>query len=141
MRPHHALLATAFLGLAGCGGNGPASSGAGTESADRGARLYSAHCIACHQRDGKGLGEAQPALAGSATVAGDPGKLIAWLLFGTRPETNRATRSVVVMPQFAWLDDEDLAAVLTHIRTSFGNSQAAVTAADVAAVRAAGRQP
>ena len=74
-----------------------------------------------------------------ATVAGDTRKLIAWVLFGVRPETNQPTRSIAAMPQFAWLNDEDVAAVLTHVRSSFGNSQPAVTAAEVAEVRAAGR--
>ena len=106
-----AMLAAMVLALAGCGGG---ASSTGSREGDRGSRVYGTHCAACHQRDGQGVGRTQPALAGSATVAGD-------------------------MPQFAWLNDEDVAAVLTHVRSSFGNSQPAVTAAEVAEVRAAGR--
>jgi mono/diheme cytochrome c family protein len=95
------------------------------------------HCASCHQRDGRGLGEVQPTLAGSAAATGDPRALIAWVLRGEPPATLVSTRSAVVMPQFAWLSDEDLALVLTHIRSSFGNAAGAVTATDVAAVRAA----
>lgn len=94
------------------------------------------HCLACHQRDGRGLSGSQPALAGSATVAGDPEALVAWVLFGERPTTLAPTRSVVVMPQFSWLGDEDVAAVLTHVRSHFGNASPAISAAEVAAIRA-----
>lgn len=131
-----AMLAAMVLALAGCDGGAPSK---GSREGDPGSRVYGTHCAACHQRDGQGVGRTQPALAGSATVAGDPRKLIAWMLFGVRPETNRPTRSIAAMPQFAWLNDEDVAAVLTHVRSSFGNSQPAVTAAEVAEVRAAGR--
>jgi mono/diheme cytochrome c family protein len=131
-----AMLAAVVLSLAGCGGG---SSSTGSREGDRGGQVYGTHCAACHQRDGRGVGRTQPALAGSATVAGEPRKLIAWVLFGVRPETNRPTRSIAAMPQFAWLTDEDVAAVLTYVRSSFGNSQPAVTAAEVAEVRAAGR--
>ena len=65
--------------------------------------------------------------------------MIAWVLYGKRPATLRKTRSVVVMPQFAWLSDQDVAAVLTHVRSNFGHSRPAIGTAEVAAVRAAGR--
>jgi mono/diheme cytochrome c family protein len=45
-------------------------------------------------------------------------------------------KGLVVMPQYAWLSDEDLAAVITHVRSRFGESQPPVTPADVASVRA-----
>jgi mono/diheme cytochrome c family protein len=131
MRLHSAVLVAAILSLSGCGGGSP-------DPGDRGAQVYGTHCASCHQRDGQGVGRTQPAVAGSATAAGDPDKLIAWMLFGVRPETNKTTRSIAAMPQFYWLSDDDVAAVLTHIRTHFGNLAAPITAADVAAVRAAG---
>lgn len=119
--------------IAGCGAG---NDGAGT--ADRGAVVYATHCAACHQRDGRGVGSTQPPLAGSATVAGDRDALIAWVAFGRRPATLPTRKSLSVMPQFAWLSDDDLAAVLTHVRSHFGNDATAISAADVAAVRAAG---
>ena len=128
------VLLTAILALSGCDG-GTAS---GPGGADRGAKVYGTHCASCHRRDGQGVGQTQPALAGSATASGDPGKLIAWVLFGARPDTNRPTRSIAAMPQFYWLGDDDVAAVLTHVRSHFGNSAAPITAAQVAEVRAAG---
>lgn len=118
-----------MLAAAACGG-GPGA------PADRGAVVYATHCAACHGRDGKGVGR-NPPLLGSATVAGDLQALVAWVMAGKRPDTLPPLRGLVVMPQYAWLGDEDLAAVITHVRSRFGPGQPAVTAGDVAAVRAA----
>lgn len=127
-----ALAATLSLLASGCGGNaGPGG------TPDPGARVYSQHCLACHQRNGRGLGETQPSLVGTPTVSGDPAALIAWVGFGVRPPGLVRGRSIVVMPQFQWLSDEDLAAVLTYTRTNFGNDYPPITAAMVAEVRAA----
>jgi mono/diheme cytochrome c family protein len=134
MQIRSVVLVTTILALSGCGGD----AGSGHGGPDRGAKVYGTHCASCHQRDGRGVGKTQPALAGSATASGDPGKLIAWVLFGARPDTNRPTRSIAAMPQFYWLADDDVAAVLTHVRSHFGNSAAPITAAQVAEVRAAG---
>jgi mono/diheme cytochrome c family protein len=123
------------LALAACGG-APGAGGTGVQ--DRGAVVYATHCAACHQRDGRGTGNIQPPVAGSATVTGDSRALIAWVMFGQRPTTLAPRKSLAVMPQFNWLSDDDIAAVLTHTRASFGNAAPPISAADVAAVRAAG---
>ena len=123
-----ALLAAAAVGWGGSGE--PAAAG-------HGARLYAVHCAACHQRDGRGRPPAQPALAGSAVATGDPQVLTAWLLFGERPPGLAPNRSGVRMPPFAWLADDDIAAIITHLRSQSGNAAAPVTAAEVAAVRSA----
>lgn len=130
----HGILACALACVAagcgpGTGGDGPAG---------RGATVYATHCASCHQRDGRGVGSTHPPLAGSATVAGDRDALIAWVAFGRRPATLPPRKGLSVMPQFAWLSDDDLAAVLTHVRSHFGNEATAITAGEVAAVRAAG---
>ncbi len=123
-----ALLAAA---LTGCGASDDPA------PVDRGARVYAVHCASCHQRDGGGRPGAQPALAGSAVATGDPRALAAWLLFGERPEGLAASRGAVRMPPFTWLSDRDIAAVITHVRSSFGNTATAVTEAEVSTVRAA----
>lgn len=119
---------------AGCGG------GSGGTPADRGAVVYATHCANCHGRDGSGVGR-NPPLAGSVTVVGDADVLAAWIIAGQRPPTLPKLRGLVVMPQYAWLSDEDLAAVITHTRTRFGNEATPVTAADIAAVRASLSRP
>jgi mono/diheme cytochrome c family protein len=117
-----------MLLAAGCGGSGGAP-------ADRAAVVYATHCASCHGRDGAGVGR-NPPLAGSVTVNGDPQVLAAWVIAGQRPPTLPPMRGLVVMPQYRWLGDEDLAAVITHIRTHFGNASSAVTPAEIAALRA-----
>jgi len=123
-----------LLLAAGCGGS------PGGAPADRGAVVYATHCASCHGRDGVGVGK-NPPLAGSVTVSGDPEVLAAWIIAGQRPPTLPKLRGLVVMPQYAWLSDEDLAAVITHVRTGFGNASPPVTATDIAAVRASLSRP
>lgn len=120
--------------LAGCGPGGNVPDG--LPMPERGAQVYAMHCAACHQRDGRGLSDTQPSLAGSATVVGDTAALVRWVMFGERPASLRPHRSVVVMPQFAWLSDEDLAGVLTHVRTNFGNDAPPVQPGQIADLRA-----
>ncbi len=130
-------LTLCLLPLAGCG---PADGTAGgSRTAGRGAQVYAMHCAACHQRDGRGLAGTQPSIAGSTTAVGPADELIRWVMFGDRPATLAPHRGVVVMPAFAWLSDEDIAGVLTHVRRSFGNDAPPVEPGQVAAIRAAGK--
>jgi mono/diheme cytochrome c family protein len=120
--------------VAGCGG------GSGGAPADRGAVVYATHCATCHGRDGTGVGR-NPPIAGSVTVSGDPQVLAAWIIAGQRPPTLPKMKGLVVMPQYAWLSDEDLAAVITHIRTHFGHAATPVTPADIATLRSSLERP
>ena len=89
------------------------------------AKVFSENCAACHQEDGKGIEGAFPALAGDAFVKGPPWPAIHVVLEG------RAG-----MPTFKDdLTDAQIAAALTHVRTSWGNAEAPVTTAQVASVR------
>ena len=133
------VLGLAVLGLAACGG-GKGSSGAGPAAQTPGSRVYLQNCIGCHGPAGQGMGM-QPALPGSATVNGDPAALTAWVMFGVRPATMPAGKYPPMMPQFTYLKDDELAAVLTHVRSSWGNAATAVTVAEVAAARAAHATP
>src|SRR5690606_17871355 len=93
-----------------------AAPAAETPAAD-GAKLYATNCAACHQPNGNGMPPAFPALAGSAVVTGDEAALLQVVLKG-RPGT--------AMAPFGHLSDAEIAALATHIRSSFGNSAAAV---------------
>jgi len=99
-----------------------------------GLKLYSQVCAACHQADGKGLAGAFPPLAGSAIVNDEnPETLIRIVLQGydARPEYG-------VMPPFGdQLSDEDIAAITTHERSSWGNKAKAVTPEEVKKIREA----
>ncbi len=90
-----------------------------------GPAIYDAQCAQCHQATGEGAGTFPP-LAGSERALGDPRALVAFVLDGQGQ-----------MPSFRnVLDDEELAAVLSHVRTSFGNEAEPIEADLVAEVRA-----
>ncbi|MET3665011.1 cytochrome c [Caulobacter sp. 1776] len=94
-----------------------------------GKSLFMDNCSACHQVTGKGVKGAFPALAGSPFVQGDPKIVMTTVLNG------RAG-----MPSFKDdLTDADLSAILTYVRSSWGNKASAVTPADVAKARAAAK--
>ncbi len=87
-----------------------------------GADLYNGNCVACHQQDARGIPGVYPSLAGSPVVLGDPAVFALWVVKGRRPESMPAGRYATAMPQFGWMRDADVAALLTYLRTSFGNS-------------------
>ena len=103
----------------------------------KGERVYNANCAACHQRNGEGLTGAFPPLAKSDYLKGDRKKVMAAAIFGlSGPITVNGVDYNGVMPSMGYLPDEDLAAVLTYVFRSWGNDGAAVSAAEVAALRA-----
>ena len=74
-------------------------------------RLFAANCAACHQRNGRGIPQAFPALDGNALVQGEPRALVAVVLNGRGG-----------MPAFRnEMDDAQIAAVLTYVRGAWGN--------------------
>ena len=127
---------TATLGA--CAPDGAGGSGA-SHPATPAERLYATTCAACHRPDGSGIDGVQPPLAGTPVTIGEPAQLLGWVMYGRRPATLPRGGYAGIMPQFSYLSDEDLALLLTHVRTSFGNHAAAVTPAMVAAARAAHR--
>lgn len=104
-----------------------------------GAALFASLCVACHQATGQGLPGVFPPLAGSEWVIGNEATAAAILLHGIHgPLTVKGTVYNGVMPAFGGqLNDEQIAAVLTHIRSQWGNAAVPVTAETVAAAREA----
>jgi len=103
-----------------------------------GAALYGALCAACHQATGQGLPGVFPPLAGTPSIAGSPGRLAAIVLHGVNGSlTVGGTVYNGAMPAFgAQLSDAEIAAVLTHVRSQWGNSAPAVPPEAVAQLRA-----
>ena len=98
--------------------------------------LYKKHCLACHQADGGGVPNMQPAIVGGTWVKGDARALALFVMTGGFDSASRKDSDVGnVMPPFQQLADEELAAILTFIRQKFGDGGSAVSAADVAAAR------
>ena len=88
--------------------------------------IYARACADCHQPNGAGLPGAFPALAHDPLVNGAPSLGARIVLEGAGP-----------MPDFDnQLSDAQIAAVLSYVRSSFGNTAPPVPAALVAGVRA-----
>lgn len=103
-----------------------------------GARLYLDNCAACHRTDGTGAMPAFPILSGNASVmSDDPASLIHIVLSGSHMPSTAAAPTPLAMPDFGWrLTDQQIADLLSFVRSSWANRAAAVTAAEVAKVRA-----
>jgi len=109
---------------------------------EKGAKLFSLTCAPCHQATGLGAPGQFPPLAGSDWVLEkDPSRIIRLPLLGAAgPITVNGVEwnPPSAMPSFASVltTDEDLAAVLTYIRQSWGNKAPAVTIEQVKKVKA-----
>jgi nitrite reductase (NO-forming)/hydroxylamine reductase len=98
--------------------------------------VYLANCAACHQPTGVGLAGAFPPLADSDFLLGDRKQVMSAALFGLQgPITVNGVDYNGVMPSLGHLTNEDLAAALTYVFGSWGNDGAAVSVAEVAALR------
>lgn len=105
------------------------------EPAD-GQKLYARHCLSCHQADGYGVPNMQPAIAGGAWVKGEAQALALFVMSGGFDSAARKdSENGNVMPPFRALSDDDLAAILSYIRAKFGPGASPVTTAEIAEAR------
>ena len=115
----------------------PAAAAPTTPAADSpGAKLYALACATCHMPDGSGVPGLQPALMGSKVVAGPPATVIKVLLLGPEKALPaRKSTSANQMPVFDSLSDDEISAIVTYVRKTFGKGASAVTPAQVKAQR------
>ncbi len=118
----------------------PAAAPAAEVASVDGAAVYQ-RCMVCHQATGVGSPGLYPPLAGSEIVNGPAEIPIRIVLKGLQGpvKVKGTTFNSMMMPYGtgAELSDAEVAAVLTYVRSQWGNTGAAVTAADVAKERAA----
>ncbi len=99
------------------------------------------HCVTCHQANGAGLEPAFPPLTNSPWVAGDPERLVKIALNGLMGplEVNgkKYDGAVPMTPFGGMLSDDEIAAVLTYVRNSFGNRAVPIEGSQVKRVRTA----
>jgi mono/diheme cytochrome c family protein len=102
-----------------------------------GKKNYMLVCVACHQPTGMGLPMVFPPLSKTEYVLGSPERLAAMVLKGNAgPITIDGKPFNNIMPgQEAMLDDAKIAAILTFVRSSFGNNAPPISADVVAAAR------
>ena len=109
-----------------------------TQALEKGKTIYSQYCLACHQGDGNGVAGAFPPLTQTEWVSGDKATLIGVILNGMQGEiTVKGEVYNNAMPAHGFLSDEEIGAVLTYVRQSFGNDYSEITTEEVAEVRAA----
>jgi len=104
---------------------------------EAGKKVYDQYCVVCHQVDGSGVPNAFPPLNQTEYVTGDTNRLIGIVLNGLNGEIEvKGVTYNGVMVAHNFLSDQEVADVLTYVRSSFGNDAPAVTAEQVAQVRA-----
>jgi mono/diheme cytochrome c family protein len=95
-----------------------------------GKALFEQNCSACHQVTGKGIPGAFPALAGDPFVAG-PGETVASVVLNGRGG----------MPTFGKdLSNQEIAAILTYVRASWGNHAPPLSPEMIESARDAGNR-
>lgn len=104
-------------------------------SIEQGKLVYEQNCLACHQVDGSGVPNLTPSLVNASFVLGDKSALINIVLKGMKDVEIDGQMYDNPMPPFAHLTDEDIAGVLTYIRTNFTNKTTVVKKEEVALVR------
>lgn len=97
--------------------------------------VYEQNCLTCHQANGSGVPNLNPPLRGTDWVLGDKTRLINVLLKGLQGQEIEGDMYDNAMPAHDFLNDTQLADVLTYIRSNFGNKAEAVTADEVKMVR------
>lgn len=118
-------------------GSGDASDSSDADWAVRGEQVYGNNCGSCHQGNGAGLpGVFPPLKSNPAVLADDPTDHIIAILNGLSDKVIEGVSYPAPMPPFgAILSDADVAAVVNHERTQWGNSAPLVTEEDVAVLR------
>jgi mono/diheme cytochrome c family protein len=140
-----AFLVALLVGVAACakttssGASGSASAAIAQNpaSASDGAVVYITNCSSCHQTNGEGVPGAFPPLAGNPTVTGNPVAVIAIVKHGIGGKivVNASAYSGIMPPWEGLISDDDIAAVVTYIRSSWHNRASPVSLANVRAVR------
>lgn len=106
---------------------------AGFDYSSIGPQVYSASCASCHGESGAGTPGVFPPLAGDPVVNGkDAGAHVRIVLHGLSGKSINGKTYAAQMPAFAaQLSDAQIAAVVDHERTSWGNDGPTVTPAEV----------
>lgn len=132
-------------------GSLPANAGAVAKSTPRPAYVQVAHdtlyrtrgglgylqfCSTCHRRDGRGVGDIFPTLAQNTSVqAKDPTSVIRIVLAGWESAVTQNHPRAFGMPGYHSLEDDEIAEIVSFVRTQWGNQGTPVDAAQVKKIR------
>jgi mono/diheme cytochrome c family protein len=103
-----------------------------------GGAIYRDVCSACHGLDGKGVPELVPSLAQSPSLRSDDvTTILRVVLRGARSAATAKAPTAPAMPSYGWqLTDDQIAAVISYVRNSWGSAAHPITASDVTNARA-----
>lgn len=109
----------------------------GVQVFSEGRRVYEAKCAVCHGADGKGMPPHYPPLANNQSIEMESAvNPIRMVLNGGYPPGTKKNPMPYGMPPFAHeLSDIEVAAVVSYIRTAWGNHGSPVTAREANALR------
>lgn len=97
-----------------------------------GAMLYANNCQSCHQANGEGLKGAFPSLKGSKIVLDDsPEVMVDIIMNGYNGRASEGFGEMPAVGKNNKLKPEEIAAIMNHEKTSWGNSAKKVTNAQV----------
>ncbi|HUI29958.1 MAG TPA: copper-containing nitrite reductase [Candidatus Acidoferrales bacterium] len=104
---------------------------------ETGQQIFDRTCIACHQSNGQGIPNVFPPLAGSDFLKNNQKTAIDFVLHGHSGTimVNGKAYNNVMPPQP--LDDQQIAKVLTFVRSSFGNKMGPVAQKEIEQIRSA----
>lgn len=113
-----------LVSWSGAGAGGPA---APVDPKVIGKRIFTQNCVVCHQTTGLGMPGQFPPLAGSEWVVGGDwvadNHLVSILLHGMQGAVQvKGVTYNNAMPPWKQLKDDQIAAVLTYIRSEWGNA-------------------
>lgn len=107
-----------------------------SKGATKGERLYITYCAPCHQANGKGASGRFPPLNKTNWVTGDKERLIKLILNGLQgPIEVNGEPYNSMMPQHAFLKDDEIAEILSYIRSNFDNNASPITPDEIKNLR------
>jgi mono/diheme cytochrome c family protein len=131
-----AALAPPDAGSAAAPASASGKSLAGFDYGKIGPDAYATNCSGCHGAAGAGVAGAFPALANDPViVAADPKVHVLTILHGLHGKKIGGVAYASQMPAFPQLSDVEIAAIVDHERTSWGNNAPTITPDDVKRLR------
>ena len=109
------------------------------ESDHPGKILYFQFCLACHMENGEGVPNLYPPLIQTDYILGDKKRLIKTVIHGMEgPIEVKGIKYNNIMAKLDYLRDDQIADVLTYIRSNFGNNADPVSVEEVRIARSEG---
>lgn len=102
----------------------------------RGGLGYVQFCSTCHQVDGRGVDNLFPPLADNSSVQSkDPTSVIHVVLSGWKSAETEQSKRAFSMPNYSNLSDQEIAEIVSFVRTKWGNQGDPVSADEIRKVR------